>query len=72
MANNFDPDQIHSMASGLGLHCFQSLSVPISKVISVFFYFAFLLSLHVSVKGTGVEISKTTKVPDYVVISNGG
>ena len=35
MANSVDPDQKHSVASDLGLHCLQSLSVPILRVIMV-------------------------------------
>ena len=33
MANSVDPDQmLHSVASDLGLHCLQRLSVPILRV----------------------------------------
>ena len=36
MANGIDPDQmLHSVASDLGLHCLQSLSVPIPRIITV-------------------------------------
>ena len=39
MANSVDPDQmLHSAASDLGLHCFSGLSVPIFRVMMVYYY----------------------------------